>query len=73
MTSRQHPLHSGFGAASTASDVLADLDLRGQTAIVTGGHSGLGLETTRALAQAGATVVVGARHVDAAREATRGI
>ncbi|KWC78579.1 oxidoreductase [Burkholderia cepacia] len=73
MTSRQHPLHSGFGAASTASDVLADLDLRGKTAIVTGGHSGLGLETTRALAQAGATVVVGARHVDAAREATRGI
>ncbi|VWC74072.1 oxidoreductase [Burkholderia lata] len=73
MTSRQHPLHSGFGAASTASDVLAGLDLRGKTAIVTGGHSGLGLETTRALAQAGATVVVGARSADAAREATRGI
>ena len=61
MTSRQHPLHSGFDAASTASDVLAGLDLHGKTAIVTGGHSGLGLETTRALAQAGAHVVVGAR------------
>ncbi|WP_321782251.1 SDR family NAD(P)-dependent oxidoreductase [Burkholderia pyrrocinia] len=73
MTSRQQPLHSGFGAASTASDVLADLDLRGKTAIVTGGHSGLGLETTRALAQAGANVVVGARNPDAAREATHGM
>ncbi|VWC61015.1 SDR family NAD(P)-dependent oxidoreductase [Burkholderia lata] len=73
MTSRQHPLHSGFGAASTASDVLADLDLHGKTAIVTGGHSGLGLETTRALAQAGAIVIVGARSADAARDATRGI
>ncbi|MDR0242207.1 MAG: SDR family NAD(P)-dependent oxidoreductase [Burkholderia sp.] len=73
MTSRQHPLQSGFGAASTASDVLAGLDLRGKTAIVTGGHSGLGLETTRALAQAGANVVVGARSVEAARDATRGI
>ncbi|WP_069705735.1 SDR family NAD(P)-dependent oxidoreductase [Burkholderia seminalis] len=73
MTSRQHPLHSGFGAASTASDVLAGLDLRGKTAIVTGGHSGLGLETTRALAQAGAHVIVGARSADAARDATRGM
>ncbi|ACA95304.1 MULTISPECIES: SDR family NAD(P)-dependent oxidoreductase [Burkholderia cepacia complex] len=73
MTSRQHPLHSGFDAASTASDVLAGLDLHGKTAIVTGGHSGLGLETTRALAQAGAHVVVGARSVAAAREATYGI
>ncbi|HIH2761751.1 TPA: SDR family NAD(P)-dependent oxidoreductase, partial [Burkholderia lata] len=61
MTSHQIPVHSGFSAASTASDVLAGLDLGGQTAIVTGGHSGLGLETTRALAQAGARVVVGAR------------
>ncbi|HIC7211778.1 SDR family NAD(P)-dependent oxidoreductase [Burkholderia stabilis] len=73
MTSRQQPLYSGFDAASTASDVLADLDLRGKTAVVTGGHSGLGLETTRALAQAGANVVVGARSPDAAREATHGM
>ncbi|WP_175671532.1 SDR family NAD(P)-dependent oxidoreductase [Burkholderia ambifaria] len=73
MTSRQHPLHSGFDAASTASDVLTGFDLRGKTAIVTGGHSGLGLETTRALAQAGANVVVGARRADAARDALRGL
>ncbi len=73
MTSMQRPLHSGFDAASTARDVLADLDLRGKTAIVTGGHSGLGVETTRALALAGANVVVGARNPDAAREATHGM
>ncbi|MGS0894317.1 SDR family NAD(P)-dependent oxidoreductase [Burkholderia stagnalis] len=74
MTDQQQiPLSSGFGAASTAHDVLDGVDLSGATAIVTGGHSGLGLETTRALAAAGARVVVGARQPDAAREATRGI
>ena len=48
----QFPIGSGFGAATTAQAVLAGLDLSHATAIVTGGHSGLGLETTRALAQA---------------------
>ena len=56
----QFPIGSGFGAATTAQAVLAGLDLSHATAIVTGGHSGLGLETTRALAQAGARVI-GAR------------
>ena len=51
----QFPIGSGFGAATTAQAVLAGLDLSHATAIVTGGHSGLGLETTRALAQAGAS------------------
>jgi len=45
------------------------MDLSGKLAIVTGGHSGLGLETTRALAGAGARVVVAARRLAAAREA----
>ncbi|MER5786602.1 oxidoreductase, partial [Streptomyces mobaraensis] len=44
---RQRPLGSGFGAASTADDVLAGVDLTGRTALVTGGASGLGLEATR--------------------------
>jgi NAD(P)-dependent dehydrogenase (short-subunit alcohol dehydrogenase family) len=57
----QQKIHSGFGARSTTHDVLRDVDLSGRVAIVTGGHSGLGLETTRALARAGARVVVGAR------------
>ncbi len=73
MTHQQIPLGSGFGTATTANDVLDGVDVTGATVIVTGGHSGLGLETTRSLARAGARVVVGARNIDAARAATRGI
>lgn len=54
----QQPIHSGFGPQSTAREVLEGYDLSGKIAIVTGGYSGVGLETTRALAEAGATVVV---------------
>ncbi|MBB3122469.1 SDR family NAD(P)-dependent oxidoreductase [Pseudoduganella violacea] len=67
MTSKQIPIHSGFGARSSAAEVLAGRDLSGRTVLVTGGHSGLGLETTRALAHAGARVIVAARDVEAAR------
>ncbi|MCU1681291.1 MAG: oxidoreductase [Amycolatopsis sp.] len=73
MTTPQHKIGSGFGAHSTASEVLAGIDLSGKLAIVTGGYSGLGLETTRALAAAGAHVVVPARRPDTAREALAGI
>ncbi|TCC32892.1 SDR family NAD(P)-dependent oxidoreductase [Kribbella speibonae] len=66
--SAQHKIGSGFGHDSTADDVLAGIDLTGKLAIVTGGYSGLGLETTKALAKAGAQVVVPARRPDAARE-----
>ncbi|MFC9688609.1 SDR family NAD(P)-dependent oxidoreductase [Kribbella sp. NPDC056951] len=65
----QHAIGSGFGHDSTADDVLAGIDLTGKLAVVTGGYSGLGLETTRALAKAGAHVVVPARRPDAAKEA----
>jgi len=58
-----------FGADSTAGEVLAGVDLDGVTAVVTGGYSGIGLETTRALARAGARVVVPARRPDRARRA----
>ncbi|MFE3519916.1 SDR family NAD(P)-dependent oxidoreductase [Streptomyces sp. NPDC059166] len=73
MTTPQHRIGSGFGARSTADDVLTGVDLSGRTAIVTGGYSGLGLETTRALARAGARVVVPARRPAVAREAVAGI
>ncbi|GGM55659.1 SDR family NAD(P)-dependent oxidoreductase [Dactylosporangium sucinum] len=53
----------------TADDVLAGIDLSGKTAVVTGGSSGIGLATTRALARAGARVIVPARRPDAARAA----
>lgn len=68
-TTAQQPLGSPFSAVSTAEDVLAGLDLSGTTAVVTGGSSGLGLETARGLATAGARVVVPARRPGAARAA----
>ncbi|MGV9848570.1 SDR family NAD(P)-dependent oxidoreductase [Streptomyces sp. NPDC003442] len=73
MTTKQHAIGSGFGVRSTTSDVLAGIDLSGKLALVTGGYSGLGLETTRALAGAGARVVVPARRRSTAVEALDGI
>ncbi|MEU9793646.1 SDR family NAD(P)-dependent oxidoreductase [Streptomyces sparsogenes] len=73
MITEQHRIGSGFGAHSTADDVLGGIDLTGRTALVTGGYSGLGLETTRALARAGARVVVPARRPDTARAALSGV
>ena len=51
-----------FGARSTALEVIAGHDLRGRDAIVTGGASGIGVETVRALASAGARVTLAARN-----------
>ncbi|MCC3776867.1 SDR family NAD(P)-dependent oxidoreductase [Streptomyces sp. UNOB3_S3] len=73
MITKQQQLGTGFGAHSTADDVLAGIDLTGTTALVTGGYSGLGLETTRALVRAGARVVVPARRAGTAEEALAGI
>jgi len=70
---QQHPLHSGFDRTSTAEDVLKKIDLNGKITIVTGGHSGLGLETTKALSAAGATVIVGARDIEKAKKNLDGI
>lgn len=56
---------SEFGAASTAAEVAAEHDLAGRTAIVTGGASGIGLETARALADAGAEVMLAVRNREA--------
>lgn len=73
MTTTQQRIGSGFGARSTARDVLRGIDLTGKLAIVTGGYSGLGLETTKALAGAGAHVVVPARRPERALEAVSGL
>ncbi|GAA3636380.1 SDR family NAD(P)-dependent oxidoreductase [Kineosporia mesophila] len=73
MSASQTKLHSGFGASSTTDQVLDGVDLSGSVAIVTGGYSGIGLATTRALAAAGAHVVVPARRPDSARTALAGI
>ena len=63
----QEPLGSGFGHYAAASEVVRGMDLTGSAAIVTGGYSGLGLETVRALAGAGASVTVPARRAEHAR------
>lgn len=54
---------SSFGARSTALEVIKGHDLRGRTAIITGGASGIGVETARALLVAGAEVLLGVRDV----------
>jgi NAD(P)-dependent dehydrogenase (short-subunit alcohol dehydrogenase family) len=64
---------SRFSAASTAGDVLSGIDLTGRTVVVTGGYSGLGLETTRSLIAAGARVIVPARRPAVARTALMGL
>lgn len=69
----QAPIPSGFGHQTTAREALGGRDLSGKTAIVTGGYSGIGLETTRALAEAGATVIVPARTPEKARASVAGI
>lgn len=70
---KQIPIHSGFGPMSTAQEVLEGCDLTGKNAIVTGGYSGIGLETTKALARAGATVIVPARSLEKSGKALEGI
>lgn len=69
----QRPIGSGFNGKSTASDVIAGIDLEGKVAIVTGGNAGIGLETTKVLAAAGATVIVPARDVEKAKKNLLGI
>ena len=73
ISEQQKPVDSGFGAKSEPTEVLKDIDLEGKVAMVTGGYSGIGLETTRALKEAGARVIVPARRKDVAKSALSGI
>ncbi|WP_394838716.1 oxidoreductase [Pendulispora rubella] len=73
MSTPQSPIGSGFDAASTAADVVGNVDLTGKVAIVTGGASGIGVETVRALRMAGADVIVPARAPHKARTALAGL
>lgn len=68
MITPQQPVGSPFGYRSTAREVVAGIDLSGKRIVVTGGYSGIGTETVRALAGAGARVIVGARRTSRAEE-----
>ena len=69
----QQPIGSEFNATSTAAEVIKGIRLNGKTAIVTGGNAGIGLETTKILAAAGATVIVPARDMEKAKKNLQGI
>jgi NAD(P)-dependent dehydrogenase (short-subunit alcohol dehydrogenase family) len=73
MSDRKHPQAPHLRIDSTAAEALAGIDLHGRLAVVTGGSSGLGLETTKALVGAGAQVVVLARNATAARKTLAGV
>lgn len=69
----QQPIGSGFDATSTAAEVIRGINLAGKIVIVTGGNAGIGLETTKILAAAGATVIVPARDMEKAKKNLQGI
>jgi NAD(P)-dependent dehydrogenase (short-subunit alcohol dehydrogenase family) len=73
MKTRQAPLHSGYGQTTTAREAIGNLRLDGSVAVVTGGYAGIGLETTRVLAAAGAYVIVPARDIAKATAALSGL
>jgi NAD(P)-dependent dehydrogenase (short-subunit alcohol dehydrogenase family) len=53
-----------YGSTTTATDIVRDVDLHGRRGVVTGASSGIGTETARALASAGAEVTLAVRNVD---------
>lgn len=67
MVVSQSLITTPFGADSTAAEVIDGVDLTGKRAIVTGAASGIGVETARALVNAGAEVTLAVRDVDAGR------
>jgi NAD(P)-dependent dehydrogenase (short-subunit alcohol dehydrogenase family) len=73
MSTAQKPITSGYNATSTAEDIAKGIDLSGKLAIVTGGYSGIGLETTQIFIKAGAIVIAPARSVEKARANLEGL
>ena len=73
ISENQRPVGSNFKARSEPAQILEGIELQNKNVIVTGGYSGIGLETTRALTNCGANVVVPARRRDIASKALEGI
>jgi NAD(P)-dependent dehydrogenase (short-subunit alcohol dehydrogenase family) len=69
----QTPVNSPYGHFTKSMEVIKNIDLHGKTAVVTGGHTSIGLWTTKALSKAGARVIVLARNVKRAERHLRGI
>ncbi|GEP66264.1 oxidoreductase [Clostridium beijerinckii] len=65
----QTPINSKYNFSTTAKDVIDGINLKGKIAIVTGGYSGIGIETEKVLAEAGATVIIPARDIEKAKGA----
>lgn len=66
-------MSEGFGANSTAAEIVRGLDLSGKRILITGVSAGLGVETARALVHQGAEVIGTARDLEKAQNATAGI
>ena len=69
----QKPIDSGFHAKSNSNDIVQNIDLVGKKAIITGGYSGIGLETTKSLVDVGAEVFIPAKRTDEASSNLEGI
>ena len=65
------PISTPFTGESTAAEVVRGIDLTGRRMIVTGGASGIGVETARALAGAGAEVTLAVRNLAAGKRSPR--
>ncbi len=72
-SAKSHRVQTPFGVSSTAAEVIDGVDLCGRRVVVTGGASGLGTGTARALAAAGAHVTLAVRDMTAGRSAAEGI
>src|SRR6202012_647988 len=73
MTSDTDLITTPFGFEATAAEVIDGVDLADRRAIVTGASSGIGIETARALASAGAAVTLAVRNVEAGAKVADGI
>ena len=65
---KKGPIRTPFGFGSTADEVVSGFDLSGKRIVVTGGASGIGIETARALARAQAEVTLAVRRIEAGQE-----
>ena len=73
ISKHQTPTRSGFHSKTNANEITNGIDLNEKIAIVTGGYSGIGLETTRELVATGAKVIIPAKRTEVAVQNLEGI